>query len=330
MNAAGKRPLPDLSVILCVMDRIDEPGELLAIYRRALAPIGNNIEFIYILAETHPRVDDITALSKSGVRVIHMPKLCGEISMLREAIAASTSDLVMTLPPYLQVEPGVLAGLAHDLEGADMVAASRIRAKDSLFNRARASAYRSATRLTGTRFDDLGCRVRLFRRSVLDRVVLRDEHAGYLPIFAEHAGCRVKQVKVPQAELDRRPRSYNLPIYFDGLLDAVSISFLIRFLQKPFRLFGTIGAALFASGFALACVLIIERVMGQSIAERPALLLSVLLLVLGIQVAAVGLIAEVILFTRLPASSIYRVRRIIEHVSEVQPENTPVHAGHEI
>ena len=327
MNVPGVRPLPELTVVICVTDRVDEPKQLLDIYQKALEPLGKSVDYIYIVAETHPRVSDITALSGAGVRVIHMPHLCGETSMLREAIGATKSELVMTLPPYLQVEPDVLASLAAELEGSDMVAASRIRVKDSLLNRARASAFRSANRLTGTRFDDLGCRVRLFARSLFDRLVLQDEQAGYLPIFAEHAGYRVKQVKVPQADLDRRHRSYNLRIYFAGLLDAISITFLIRFLQKPFRLFGSIGAALFASGSVLAAILIIQRFLGQSIAERPALLLSVLLIVLGIQVAAVGLIAEVILFTRLPASSIYRVRRIIEHVSEAQDKELASHAG---
>ncbi len=324
MNVIAIKPVPDLSVVICVLDRLDDPAQLLGIYRAALEPLGACVEFIYMIADAHPRIEEVTALGGPDVTVAHLPRLCGETSMLREGVRSARAEHVMILPPYLQVAPDVLPGLVQALDGSDMVAASRIRAQDSFLNRARANAFRGATRLTGTSFDDLGCRVRVLKRSLFDRLVLQEDQVGYLPIFAEHAGFRVKQVRVPQAELDRKHRSYNLRTYFDGLLDALSVSFLIRFLQKPFRLFGAFGAVLMASGLVLAVVLVAEWFTGQSIAERPALLLSVLLIVLGIQVAAVGLIAEVILFTRLPAGSTYRIARIIERVGEASPRDAPV------
>ena len=316
MNMLTIKPVVDLSVVICVVDRMDDARQLLGIYRAALEPLGGCTEFIYMVAEAHPRIEEITALGGGEVTVAHMPRLCGEASMMREGLRVARAERVMILPPYLQVAPDVLPGLVKALDGTDMVAASRIRAKDSFFNRTRASAFRGATRLTGSSFNDLGCRVRVLKRSLIDRLTLQEDQASYLPIFAEHAGYRVKQVEVRQADLDCKHRSYNLRTYFDGLLDALSVSFLIRFLQKPFRLFGALGAGLGVGGLIIGIVLVVERVMGQPIAERPLLLLAVLLIVLGIQVAAVGLIAEVILFTRLPPDSTYRIARIIEHSAD--------------
>jgi hypothetical protein len=47
------------------------------------------------------------------------------------------------------------------------------------------------------------------------------------------------------------------------------------------------------------------------LADRPALLLTVLLIVLGIQVAAVGLMAEIVIFTRYRSTPAYRIDRIV-------------------
>jgi hypothetical protein len=50
----------------------------------------------------------------------------------------------------------------------------------------------------------------------------------------------------------------------------------------------------------------------QALANRPALLLSSLLIVLGLQVFALGLLGELIIFTHAKDLKDYQVERIIE------------------
>ena len=58
--------------------------------------------------------------------------------------------------------------------------------------------------------------------------------------------------------------------------------------------------------------LIIERlVFDIALADRPALFLSSLLIVLGIQVIAIGLIGEIIIFTHAKDIKEYKIDRII-------------------
>jgi hypothetical protein len=57
---------------------------------------------------------------------------------------------------------------------------------------------------------------------------------------------------------------------------------------------------------------VVERlVFGQALADRPALLLSALLLVLGVQIGALGLLGELIIFTHARSLKEYRVERIV-------------------
>ena len=53
---------------------------------------------------------------------------------------------------------------------------------------------------------------------------------------------------------------------------------------------------------------IVERIGGQAIANRPLLLLAVLLVVLGVQLMGLGLVGEIIVHLRSPHRRAYRVR----------------------
>jgi hypothetical protein len=58
--------------------------------------------------------------------------------------------------------------------------------------------------------------------------------------------------------------------------------------------------------------LAIERLLfGQPLADRPALVLAVLLIVLGIQVLALGLIGEIIIFVSGKRIKDYTIEKII-------------------
>jgi hypothetical protein len=57
---------------------------------------------------------------------------------------------------------------------------------------------------------------------------------------------------------------------------------------------------------------VIERLfLEQALADRPALLLSTLLVVLGLQIFALGLLGELIIFTHARAIKDYQVDRVI-------------------
>jgi hypothetical protein len=55
-------------------------------------------------------------------------------------------------------------------------------------------------------------------------------------------------------------------------------------------------------------VLLVQRFEGQGIANRPALLLAVLLVALGVQLIGLGLVGEIIVHLRAPHRRAYRVR----------------------
>jgi dolichol-phosphate mannosyltransferase len=94
-----------------------------------------------------------------------------------------------------------------------------------------------------------------------------------------------------------------------AIVDLLGFYFLARFTERPLRFFGFIGLLSTAAGLVVLLVLFLQKLQGQGIADRPALLLGTLLLALGVQSIAVGLVAEIIVHVSAPTRRPYRLAR---------------------
>ncbi len=131
-------------------------------------------------------------------------------------------------------------------------------------------------------------------------------------MLAEKRGFRVVEIDVAQSELDSAPKLYASGIYLRRMLDILTVFFLVKFTKKPLRFFGLIGSSLLGFGALLLAVVIIQRLFfGIELGTRPALLLSSLFVVLGIQLLALGLIGELIIFTHARDIKEYTIEKIL-------------------
>ncbi|MCB0750924.1 MAG: hypothetical protein KDC52_05580, partial [Ignavibacteriae bacterium] len=89
-----------------------------------------------------------------------------------------------------------------------------------------------------------------------------------------------------------------LQSYVQRSLELVSLFFLIKFTKKPIRFFGSSGLIIFSLGALIGFVLFIQRAFFDTpLADRPIVLVSLLLVVFGILAFAIGLVGELIIFT---------------------------------
>lgn len=101
-------------------------------------------------------------------------------------------------------------------------------------------------------------------------------------------------------------------VYSRRLLDLLSIFFLVKFTRKPLRFFGLTGlTSLFVGGIYTGYLVFQRFYMGVPLADRPALLLGLLLIVLGIQLFAIGLVGELIIFTHAREQREYTIDKMV-------------------
>ena len=82
------------------------------------------------------------------------------------------------------------------------------------------------------------------------------------------------------------------------MLDLLAVTFIGRYENRPLHLFGGLGLVSIAIGVLLGVYLTIEKISGEAIGDRPLLLLSVLLVVIGIQFLTFGLLAQMLVAMR--------------------------------
>jgi glycosyltransferase involved in cell wall biosynthesis len=301
-----------ISVVVPVVERAED---LLAVYQafaRELDARPQEHEFVFVFDGRLTPSPELLALARAneGVRILRFARQFGETAALQLGIEKSRGDLIITLPAYFQVQPqGIHLLLDAVTAGADMVVANRSPRVDSWLNRMQSRAFQSiVSGVSEQRFHDMACGVRVMRRSVAEALPLYGDLHRFIPALALREGFRVDEVAVPQHPGDARMRVYGPGIYLRRLLDIAAFFFLAKFTEKPLRFFGLVGSVFITGGAVLSLVLLIQRVDGQGIANRPALLLAVLFLALGVQLIGLGLVGEIIVHLRAPHRRAYRVR----------------------
>ena len=308
-KAGGKPRL--VSVIVPVVERADDLQAVYHAFARELESRGLAHEFLIVVDGGLTPPPELAALAqRPAVRVLRFARTFGETAALRLGIERSEGDVILTLPAYFQVKPEGVGPLLAALEsGADMAVASRSPRLDSWLNRMQSAVFhRMIAGAAGRRFNDIACGVRVMRRPVAEALPLYGDLHRFIPALALREGYLVEEVSVPQHAQDARTRLYGPGVYFRRLLDITAFFFLAKFTEKPLRFFGLVGSVFFLAGAAAGLVLLIDRLSGTGIANRPLLLLAVLLVALGVQLMGLGLVGEIIVHLRAPHRRAYRVR----------------------
>ena len=310
-----------LSVIIPVARRYGPIAKLHAAYVDGLAACGMSCEFIYVLdggnLEVEAALQQLNAAG-AGIKVVVLAKAYGEATALNIGFSHASGDIILTLPAFQQIEADSLPAVLRALDGQDMAIACRDPRRDPGFNVASARIFNGVLRwMLDVSFSDLGCSVRAFRRSILDDVSIYGDQHLFLPVLTHLQGFKVVEVKAPQADDDSKRRVYSPKLYFQRLTDILTIFFLAKFTKKPLRFFGLIGVSIFGLGSLWTLWLAAERIfMGVALADRPALVLASLMIVAGIQLLAVGLIGELIIFTHAKEMKEYAVSVIIDESND--------------
>jgi glycosyltransferase involved in cell wall biosynthesis len=321
---AQLNPAIQLSVIVPVGPRHSDLTALHRDYRQALDDIGRSYEIIYVLDGSLPAAAaELDQLFRSGERitVVYLTRLFGESTALMAGFEQASGGVIVTLPAYDQIDPGEIGKLVSPLDSADIVISRRWPRAGGVLERVRRTAFHALVSwMTGLKLHDLGCGARAMKRQVLEEISLYGDQHRLLPALADRQGFRVLEINVKQSTRDHFEGAYRTREYAHRLLDVFAVFFLVRFTKKPLRFFGMVGAFTLAIGTILVIYLVTDRmIFSQPLANRPALLLSSLLVVLGLQLFALGLLGELIIFTHARGMKDYQVDRVIEFPGDEKP-----------
>ena len=308
-----------LSVVVPLYNEAASLEALLSELLAALRPL--QLPFELVLVDDGSR-DGTAALLRQHCQTV--PELVavllrrnyGQTAAMAAGFDASSGAVIVTLDGDLQNDPAdIPLLLARLADGYDLVSGWRHQRQDAPLSRLLPSRLANAliARVTGVRLHDYGCSLKAYRREVVDDMNLYGELHRFLPALAFIEGARIDEVKVRHHARRFGQSHYGIDRTFRVLMDLLTVWFMKRFLTRPMHVFGLGGLAAMGVGGVTVLWLVVEKLMGADIGDRPLLLMGLLSFLTGVQLFCFGLLAELQMRTYHESQNrpIYRVRQTL-------------------
>jgi glycosyltransferase involved in cell wall biosynthesis len=301
--STDRSPAPDVSIVVPIYNEVDNLPDLVARIGAAMAGQALGFELLAVddgsTDGSRERLRELAA-STPWLRPVLLARNYGQSSALQAGFDRVRGRYVVTLDADLQNEPGDIPLLLARLEAdpdVDMVSGWRKDRQDAELSRKLPSriANKLISSATGVHLHDYGCALKAYRRPIIDRIRLYGELHRFIPSLAKEAGARIAEVPVRHHARTRGVSKYGIDRTFRVILDLILIVFFMRYRQRPLHAFGGLGLWLTAPGVLILLWLLLQKLLGEDIGGRPLLLVGVMLLLMGAQLIAAGLIGELLI-----------------------------------
>ena len=317
---AGGAEAVAVSIVIPVLNERENLERLYGELQRSLAGLGRSYEVIFVddgssdgsyavLAELQRR--------DGHVRVVRLRRNFGQTAAFSAGFDLARGEVVVTMDADLQNDPADIGKLLAKIdEGYDIASGWRVRRKDHFLRRRLPSRLANSliSWLTGVRLHDYGCSLKAYRQEVVRGVRLYGEMHRFIPALASWMGVRVAEVPVNHRARRFGRSKYGLSRTVRVVLDLLTVKFLLNYATRPIHVFGFLGLLCLGVGVSVGAYLSASKILfNESLADRPLLLLAVLLVVLGVQLVIMGLLGEVMVRTYYEAQSktIYVIRDVL-------------------
>ncbi len=315
---------PRMFAVSFVIPVFNEEENLPELYQELAAAgdkLGRSFEMIFI--DDGSRDGSFRVLSRiqardPRVKVIRLRKNFGQTAALSAGFERARGEIIVTLDADLQNDPADTALLLAKMdEGFDIVSGWRVKRKDKLVSKKLPSKAANwiISRVTGVKLHDYGCTLKAFRREIVKHIHLYGEMHRFIPAIASTMGVTIAEIPVNHRPRVHGKSKYNLSKSIRVFLDLLTVKFLLSYSTRPLQIFGLFGLIAGGIGGIIALVLSYQRLfLKVGIANRPLLLLAVILIVIGIQFITMGLLGEIMVRTYHEAveKRIYVVRDVLD------------------
>lgn len=303
MNTEHKpSPYPRLSVVIPMYNESESARPMLDRVQSSLAGCGLAWELVVV---DDGSTDGTAAILKAHaatlgphIRVLTLRRNFRQTAAMQAGIDHARGDVIATLDGDLQNDPADIPRLVKRLidDDLDMVAGWRQQRQDGWLLRKLPSflANRLIARVTGLKFQDLGCSLKVFRASVLRQIRLYGEMHRFIPAWLSTVTSPARMAEEPVVHRARQfgLSKYGLSRTFRVLVDLLSIHFFLRFGARPGHFFGGIGLVLGTGGGLILTYLLALKLAGESVGGRPLLWLGFFCILASLQFLTTGVLAE--------------------------------------
>jgi len=248
----------------------------------------------------------ISRLTDSDERIsgIRLRRNFGKAAALTAGMRAAEGDLILMMDADLQDDPAEIPTFLEQIaNGNDVVNGWKQRRLDPWHKVYPSRVFNwLVSSLTGLQLHDHNCGLKMFRSQVASEIQIYGELHRFIPVLAFARGFKVTELPVHHRARQHGYSKYGVRRFMRGLLDLLTVTFLISFGRRPQHALGAVGIFFFGFGALgltwlgiLWCLMnVVGLVPAQPIGGRPLLAYSVASALLGGQALSLGLLAELI------------------------------------
>ncbi|MFH1528036.1 MAG: glycosyltransferase family 2 protein [Bacteroidota bacterium] len=300
INSKGNFSFRKVSIIVPLYNEEDSLKPLTAAIKKEFEKISCDYEILFIddgsgdsslkiIKESH-RLD-------KRIKFYSFKKNYGKSAALQIGFKNASGDAIITMDADLQDDPAEIPNLLAKLdEGFDLVSGWKKVRHDPFIKKFSSRFFNYITRLiSGIKIHDFNCGLKAYRSEVVKKVSVYGELHRYVPVLAHWEGFSVTEIPVKHHPRKYGKTKFGISRFFKGFIDLITVIFTTRYIKRPMHLFGFLGAVSSLLGIAVNAYLTYEWYVGIPLKDRPLLFLGILLIIVGVQFFAVGLLGE--LFT---------------------------------
>ncbi len=292
----------ELSVVIPAYNEEESVGPLYKELHEVLSALGKTYEIIFVDdGSTDATFERLRALHErdSAVRIVKFRSNFGQSAAMKAGFDHAGGEVVVTMDADLQNDPYDIPKLLEKMEADDLdvVCGWRYNRHDP-FSKKVFSKFANSLRkvLTHETIHDSGCTLRAYRRECVKGLELYGELHRYIPAMLLWKGYHIGELETNHRDRSFGRSKYNWARLVKGFLDLLVITFWQRYSVRPMHVFGGAGLVMSGIGLALALYLGISRLFLQTeLTDRPLFLVALVLLVVGVQFLALGIIADILL-----------------------------------
>ncbi len=289
-----------ISVVIPVYNEETSLPELAEELRSILGGMGMPYQIIFIddgsTDGSFKVLRELHRINKR-IKVIRLRTNFGKSAALSLGFQYAEGDIVITLDADLQDDPAEIPNLVRELKkGYDVVSGWKKRRRDPITKTIPSRLFNYTVRLfTGIKIHDFNCGLKAYRKEVVKKIRVYGELHRFIPVLAHWQGFSIGEKIVQHRKRKYGKTKFGITRFLKGFLDFITVIFTTRYATRPLHLFGSIGLVCFFTGFFIDAYLTIQWFLGNiTLSNRPLLLAGFLLIIVGVQFLAIGLLGEMI------------------------------------
>ena len=300
-----------------VMDSIGEP------YEMVFVDDGSKDNSYKVLSEIYEH--------DRRVNVVRLRRNFGQTAALKAGFDFARGEIVISMDGDLQHDPEEIPRFLEKLEeGYDLVSGWRSQRKDNWLMRRLPSQVANwmMAKLSGIELHDFGTTFKAYRREILAEIQLYGELHRFIPALASSTGARIAEVPISNPGRKSGKSNYGIGRTIRVFLDLLMVKFLLDYSTRPLQFFGVLGLAGAGSGTLIGAYVVFKKFFYHiSVMQEhgPLMLLSIALLVSGVQFISMGLLGEIMARTYYESQNkpIYTLREVKSHRKEIGDSAEP-------